>query len=228
MTKDEINKKYPKRNNQYYIRDNDKDYVLPAVTDILSVINKPALITWAGRLAAKIALAEPFLNADEVIGKVYGTRNKAADVGKTIHSLIHSLIENKNIDVEGLPKEIEGYARAFLGFYYEHRPKFLKTEQTVYSIDWGFAGTLDLIMAMKDGSVWVVDIKTGKGIYREFELQLCAYAVACEEMRLATIDHTGILHLKPDRTYSFVEVKGDFEVFKAVKKLHEWVNKKEG
>ena len=91
---------------------------------------------------------------------------------------------------------------AFLDRY--SRSAFVSTEKAVWSLN-GYGGTYDLLM-MIDGELWLIDIKTGKGLYPEFALQLAAYRWADyiilpgdpTTYDMPNVDSTGVLHLRPE------------------------------
>lgn len=51
-------------------------------------------------------------------------------------------------------------------------------ERQVWNLAIGYAGSFDLIARMRDGSYWMIDIKTGSGTYAEHLLQILAYLMA--------------------------------------------------
>jgi hypothetical protein len=51
------------------------------------------------------------------------------------------------------------------------------TEQQVFNLTVGYAGTFDLLVEWPNGDLGVVDIKTGRGTYAEHALQLVSYAL---------------------------------------------------
>ena len=54
----------------------------------------------------------------------------------------------------------------------------MAAEFQVFSTTYGYAGSCDALVRFADGSLWIVDYKTGKGIYAEHALQLMAYTMA--------------------------------------------------
>lgn len=51
----------------------------------------------------------------------------------------------------------------------------LAAEAQCFNLAVGYAGSMDLLVRARDGSIWVVDIKTGDDTYPEYALQLSAY-----------------------------------------------------
>src|SRR4029077_11716228 len=82
-----------------------------------------------------------------------------------------------------------------------------------------YAGTLDLVamLSRSDGDeeieTWILDIKTGKGVYPEHALQLAAYRYAefyvdpdGDPQPLPQIDRAGVVHLH-DHGYDLYPVE---------------------
>ena len=66
-------------------------------------------------------------------------------------------------------------------FLFDFEPEVYWSEATVYSREYGYAGTADLICKIRIGDSLlpaIVDFKTGKAIYNDTAMQLTAYARA--------------------------------------------------
>lgn len=230
------NKPFPRRRNGVYFLDNEK---YTSVTEILSVLSKPALIPWAARTSAALVLDDPvkYDTAEKAAAGIYQVRDKAADRGALIHSWIEAYAKGAPLYPDEMPEAFQGYARAFLawvegsGFNSRH---ILQTEANVYS-DKGYAGTTDLITGLHD-KIWMLDFKTSKdgAIYQEAHLQLAAYKHAdfiltrdTPPMRvpMPAIDSTGVVALAADGTFNFKQTDAPFEVFLYLKAVHEWLKK---
>src|SRR3990167_7258271 len=133
-------KNFPTRRDGWYYIDGQR-YV--SVTTVLSVLNKPGLTVWVARNAAKIALADPTLTADQVISKSYEIRDTAGNAGTTIHSWVESRQQGAQLKPENLPEPLQGYGKAYEDFIKTLGVVFRKNEMEVYSRDYGYAGTLD-------------------------------------------------------------------------------------
>ena len=229
-TIEQINKEHPRRAGFYYLKIGGKDYKLPSVTTIIGkTLAKPALVPWAARTAAEIALNDPTLSVQECASGIYRARDKAANRGSMVHSLVESISKGAKIDIAGLPDEVRGYAQAFVDWFSMVKPKILLTEQVVYSLKYGYAGRLDFVADI-NGKIFLVDIKTGKTLYTEAFIQLSAYAEAIEEMGdspdlFRPIDKIAGLLLKQDGSFAFQEGVRDIEPFLALKKVWEFLKK---
>lgn len=220
MNKQEVNKKYPKRNGFYYFDVENKEVVLPSITKILQVLNKPFLIPWAAKKCAAIALDNPTLTEDEVY-----TLHRNRDViaagtrGTGIHNIAPKLIKDINADYLEV---YEPYIKGLKKFIQEHKPEEMFSEKVVKSFKYGIAGQFDWLLNVK-GEAWLVDIKTSAGIYPEHGLQLAFYEQALLEEGIK-VDKRKILHLPGNGKYSLVEVGGSMEVISHIKKVWEWAN----
>ena len=223
MTKTQANEKYPKRNGFYFFNTPQGELRLPSVTDILKVLDKPALMYWASKESAKIALEDPTLTDKEVMSKFGEISKKASEKGKRIHSLYQALFNNQEAGDNEVDK---GYRKEILKFIDEFVGEDIEGEKTVKSLNYGYAGTLDRKIKSKNGLIWIIDFKTSKAVYPEHKLQLEAYRVAEVEDN-QKIDRTGVLLVREDGTYSLVETKADFKIFLALKTVWEWVKENE-
>jgi len=97
----------------------------------------------------------------------------------------------------------------FYEFWNTHKPELISTEDFVYSDEYKFAGTADLVVKM-DGETWLLDLKTSNSLHKSYDLQLAAYAKALEETKGIKIDRTGIIWLKAN-TRSASKKKGVYQ-----------------
>lgn len=69
-------------------------------------------------------------------------------------------------------------------------------EFQIANLTLGYAGSCDLLVRFPTGSLWIVDIKTGKGTYPEHALQVAAYRHGEVVFRDEVVDErlTGLLH----------------------------------
>jgi hypothetical protein len=217
-----------------------------SVTTILGgVLAKPALPYWAAKETAMFAIDNlPQIRAiaakdrDAAVQMVKGapwrSRDKAANLGNLIHSIAESIAtEAFNVPMsklEDLTEEDQGKISAFHQFVEDWKPQFQLIETTVFNRRYRYAGTCDFAADFGKGLV-MGDIKTGKGVYAEAALQLCAYrhaeftVVDGEEHPLPALSNTGvILHLTPTGYKLYpVDIGPDvFETFTAVRQVWGW------
>jgi hypothetical protein len=193
------------------------------------------------------------------------TRDRAARLGTGVHYLADVVARE---DAAGAavtalePSETEkpyvDAFRNFMAFLGRSGGSIVSSEHAVWSQN-GYAGTYDLILHMPrhdlsphDGSIppsecticrasqelWLVDIKTSKGFYPEYGLQLAAYRWADSIIlpndptfySMPLIQRTAVLHLRPDQYpvdgYRLVEYpttyEDDFMTFLGALEIHKW------
>jgi hypothetical protein len=161
---------------RHYRHPNTGDLV-PSVTNIIGVMDKPALPRWSALEVAKKAwelrLSLPEMEQDDAIDVLKGApwrkSTRAADRGTTIHAYLEARMLGLTPEiVEGEALRYRDAAEAWLD---DWQPQVIATERTVFGPD--YAGTGDL-WCMRDGKVTIVDFKTSKAIYKEAALQIAA------------------------------------------------------
>lgn len=167
------------------------------VTSILSIINKPALIQWAvnegvsyikENLKAGTTYDEIELhNILENAKKAHRVRKtEAADFGTLAHSWIEKYIKGENPEPL-VNKTLQNAINVFLKWVDEKNVKFIASEQPIYSKKYDYCGTYDFLCEI-DGKRYIGDLKTSKGIYGEYHMQLAAYRYAVEEETQTPVD----------------------------------------
>jgi hypothetical protein len=224
---------------------------LPSVTTALGIIHKEALVQWIkwGIATAAVDYAEWLPLIIEQIGYSEArswmaatpdeVRDKAASIGISVHVLADMLSRGHGTGTEGfeVPEWQIPYAKAYLNFLDRYSASsIVSSEKSVLGLEDGYAGTYDLLLQI-DGELWLLDIKTSKGYYPEFALQLAAYAHA-ESIALPDdpvlypmprIQRTGIVHLRPDlytdtgwRLIEYPTTDRDYVAFLAALDLYQW------
>lgn len=207
-----------------------------SVTTLISGgLPKPFLLPWGIKMVAEGAcdLADelPALvrkDRDSAIkmlkGLPYAKRDRAADLGSTVHAWIEA--DRLSKPLPPAPPGAKPYLAAFAGFIRDFGPTYEATEASVYNRSQAYAGTLDTIARLRlplttERRRFVVDVKTGKNIYPEVALQLSAYRHAefiglpdGSEAPMPPTDGALCLHLSPDG-YRLIEVQADDAIFKA-------------
>ena len=151
--------------------------LLPSITNVIGVINKPALVGWAAREVATKAweLRRSLQEMEEadalqvLKGAPYRKSGRAADRGTTIHAYLEARLNGLQPEVlDGEARQYQAGADAWLA---DWQVEPLATELTVFADE--YAGTGDL-WCRRDGTLCIVDFKTGKAIYSEAALQIAA------------------------------------------------------
>lgn len=179
----------------------------PSVTTILQAIGKPALVNWAAKverelvtevaaglyqdamdLRTKLSKTAWLTTLADRLGKTKASQRelaKASEIGSQAHALIEWTLKARMLEQPGPAPRITDKAQwSFMAWEdwaksVELKPIFV--EQVVYSENYGYAGTLDLL-AEVNGKLTVLDWKTGKAVYCEAHLQNAAYRQAIREM----------------------------------------------
>jgi hypothetical protein len=208
--------------------------LVPSVTNILSVLDKPALPRWASletaKEAAKLKASLPDMDDEEIIltlkSAPWRKADKAADRGTTIHEWLEKAMLGEQVpDLDGEAVEYEQAAHAWLDAY---SPEPVNLEITMFSSR--YAGTADGIVKI-DGQNWLIDFKTSKGLYESAALQLAAL-YACPIVANGTdwqdrpsIDRVAAVRIGVDGMYDMLEVEDldqHAKAFKACLNVWEW------
>ena len=189
---------------------------IPSVTTVLRVVDKSGpLIGWARKEVAACAVrnldvlvamrAEGGPNAAVNWLKTIPdyARDKAADRGTQVHAFAEQIVRGGEPEV---PEELAGHVNAYRAFLRQWSPRFLAVEQMVCSLTHGFAGTFDAIADIA-GERWLLDLKSGNGVYPEAALQLSAYGGAqfigrpgdFRRYRLPRATRFGVVHISAER-----------------------------
>lgn len=189
------------------------------------------------------------------------SRDTAAKLGTGVHLLADMASRASESDSEGfqVSDEVKPYLEAFRGFLGRYgASNIISSEKMV--LNWeGYGGTYDLLMRLphslgcwkpnicrqhkepNDFDLWLIDIKTSKGYYPEYGLQLAGYrwtdVIILEgdprPYPMPITDRTGILHLRPDlypdtgyRLIEYPTSDRDYEIFLSLLRAFNW--RKEG
>lgn len=162
------------------------DRLVPSVTNVIGILDKPALPRWAAKSVAVTAweLRASLPNMDEaeaidvLKGSPWRKSQRAADRGTTIHEWLQARVRGVVLpDVDG---EAVEYVEAAESWYQRFQPREVHTEITMFADT--YAGTADAILEI-EGQTWLIDYKTSSGLYPEVALQLSALAT-CDLMVL--------------------------------------------
>jgi len=164
----------------------DEDVYYPSVTSILQYMPKNRYFeSW---------LKDVGHNSDII-------KNKAAKEGTQVHEAAERLVVGEEVNW------LDDYGKAkysqlvwemilkFADFWKTYKPELIGVEDFVYSDEYQYAGTADLLVKM-DKEVWLLDIKTSNSLHKTYDLQLASYAKAIKEIKDIEVERTGILWLK--------------------------------
>lgn len=190
--------------------------LVPSVTNVIDVLNKPYLQTWYAKRAAEDAIEvvrnHPGLIEEKprkalayIKGAAERTTKAAANLGDRVHNTVEALARGIEVPID---EDLRGYVRSWHRFVEDFSPEFVHLEATCFGEvespdgDLGYAGTADFI-AKIHGLTVVGDYKTGKSIHTEASLQLAALAharlITCEDensvSQMPTVDVGAVVHL---------------------------------
>lgn len=201
-----------------HIRYKTKDgMIVPGVTTILGLLNKPALVPWANRLG---------LEGIDVAKYV----DDKADIGTLAHALAtdHLLGRKTDIshyDVHQIDKA-ENAALSFFSWLDKNPIEPISVEEPLVSETLCFGGTVD-IYGRINGKYVLVDLKTGSGIWPEYGYQIAAYASLLEENG-SPIDYCVCLNIPrveseafKEHTYTALEREVGWEIFKSCLNIYQ-------
>jgi len=172
------------------LRDARKMMLLPSVTSIIGILDKPQLTRWKMREVAKAAIAIPGPQgeepverfADRAIEAAMSQVGEAADLGSRIHTAIENLMRG---GAEEPSEELRPYVKPVLDWMRQVGVKVTHSEIVLVNAVHGFAGRVDALFTWGDGfgKLGILDFKTKKTkegekveAYDEHTLQLAAYA----------------------------------------------------
>ena len=210
---------------------------ITSVTTALSVINKPALVGWASKMAS-LHWVENYrpdmdeIDLQEMDRAARGAHRRSATRAADIGTLTHKFAEDyaKGLDT-AIPanKEAANACNLFLQWTDEHEVEFIDTEFKVLSLSHNYCGTVDLDCVV-DGKRVIADIKTSSGCYPEMGYQLAAYQMARTEETKDAYDTRLILRFgKTDGEFEVTEYphyERDWTAFKAALDLTNAIRRK--
>jgi len=218
---------------------------IPGVTTILSNgYPKPALVTWAAKMAAEYAINNretvlgqldrskyeteaDYINAryevlKDIQGSPYRDRDAAANRGTEVHRLAEQLVQGLEVTP---PAVLQRHVAHYVEFLDVFNPQPVLIESVVYNLTFGYAGTLDLIADM-GGERWLLDLKTNRsGVFPEMAYQMAAYRFASHyidpdgaEQPMVPVDRCAIVHVN-EKGWSVVPVQADEHVLKGFRHI---------
>jgi hypothetical protein len=214
---------------------------LPSVTTILGIKDKPALVGWAKRETAASAVR----NLDVLTRMVaHGgaqaavdwlkkipdyQRDASAELGSAVHAAAEAIARGESGPIdEAVRPFVATYRRDFLEIF---RPRFLALEAMVCSLRYEYGGTADAFAEI-EGEVWLIDYKTGAGVYPDTALQLAGLARAqfigrpndATQYPIPPATRFGVLHIRPEgaRLLPVVVDRATVAAFLDARRLFAW------
>lgn len=196
-----------------------------SVTTVLGIISKPDLLPWVAVETYKAMKEKPDMDVKEAMKAYENARDKAANRGSLVHSMIEVYKSNQTVidaDIPGMD-----YYSSFVKFMVEQKPEFIYQEKIVFNTVDGYAGKFDLL-ARINGEVTLTDFKTNKDgkLYPEIQLQLSAYADTVNQTD-TNVSVSRIMGVALSPTgYNHQYFERDSVSFGHALELYKWKNKK--
>jgi hypothetical protein len=231
----------PYRDGHVYELDGQR---VPGVTTVLGkTIDKPGLRAWYAHQAGLWVMEQDpgylqVLPPQELKRRLQSApnlrRDQAAAEGKTLHAYAEALGAGEEIEPTS---ELAARAELVADFLDRYRVSIVAAELTVWHERLAYAGTLDVIADLwMDGRWvrWLLDYKTGAGIYPDHVLQAAAYRYATHavvhgnDVPMAEVESVGIVHVTASG-WALHPVRADndaFHAFEAATRLHHFLTTK--
>lgn len=156
-------------------------------------------------------------------------KSAAGDKGSKVHHAIEALLggfevkmESKFGNAHGEPEELalEEYEAilSFQAWFEATKPEIIATETVAYSEAHRYAGTIDFVCRI-DGELWIVDFKTSKSVWTEYELQLSAYKHADHDWQDAKLAILQVGYNRNKAGYKWNEIEDKFDLFKVAQQI---------
>lgn len=167
------------------LRDAKKLGLVPSVTNILAIKDKPALTAWKLEQAILSAITLPKKDGESqddfairVAEDMEQESRKAAEFGTLLHDEIEFYNLNGAFSATG---EILSYLEGYETWFRQNVAEVICAETSIIGMA-GYAGRLDVHVRLLDGRRAIVDAKTQKlkgkpkpNFYKEWAMQLAAY-----------------------------------------------------
>lgn len=167
------------------IRDAVRLGLVPSVTNVLGILDKPGLAKWK---VDQVLRAADSNRRQEAEGLEYWMRRvqdaafqqveDAADLGTRIHAALDTAFDGRAVE-----PELQPYVLPVLEWASERGIRSVARERRIVSLAEGFAGTADFLFEWGQGGIGILDFKTKKtkpgervDSYLEHKAQLSAYA----------------------------------------------------
>jgi hypothetical protein len=171
-----------------------KGQIVPGVTTIVGVLDKPALVPWANKMGLKGIDTRKYVD-------------DKADIGTLAHAMIVNELTDKKTDTSDYSQQqIESAENACLSFYEwqkKHKLVITSAEIPLVSETYQFGGKYD-ILGIIDHKEELLDLKTGSGIWPESIYQMGGYLILLEEAG-CIVDRVRILNIPRSEDEGFRE-----------------------
>jgi hypothetical protein len=223
------------------LRDARQLNLIPSVTTIMRVLEKPQLTDWKVRNAVVAAVLTTRLvgeTDEQLVERILTNAEGSVTLAQDFGTALHDLMERRALSPEALSapfvdKELRPWF-PFIEEFYKGIREVVRCESTV--VGDGYAGRIDLLARREDDSLALFDFKTSKwkqgkaNFYPEHCRQLAAYQRVLQDQFGEPIDciNVGINSLNPEqfqtRKWKGEELESGFNVFSLTLKLWQTIN----
>lgn len=165
------------------LRDARKLGLLPSVTNVLGVINKPELVEWKMTQAVLAALTLPRQEGEElgvfakrVVEDAQSQVKGAAEFGSAFHAGAEQVAKSLEVDPAG---PYAGWLNLHRVWFQTICVRVVWTERVLVNAELGYAGTADLLVEHQVHGLTLVDYKT-QGVKPGNKAR--AYASWCQQL----------------------------------------------
>lgn len=165
------------------LREARKLGLLPSVTNVLGVINKPELVEWKMTQAVLAALTLPRLEgegedafAKRVVEDSQSRVRSAADFGSAFHAGAELVANTLEVDQAG---PYAAWLNLHRDWFQSNCVRVIWTERVLTNGELGYAGTADLLVEHQQHGLTLVDYKT-QGVKPGYKAR--AYGSWCQQL----------------------------------------------
>ena len=196
----DVDKKIGRRSQAHQRYKNREGKIVPGVTTVLGIINKPALVAWANGMGLQGVDTRTYVD-------------QMASIGTLAHEMVQEDLGGPewNRDFYS-PEQVDLAENAFLKYLEwkrinEYDLETMLIEERMVSEEYQYGGTVDWYGVI-NGKYVLMDIKTSKALYPEHTFQVAAYSLLLQENGYP-LDETMILRIGRDETEGFEVQKID-------------------
>lgn len=141
------------------------------------------------------------------------------NLGTQLHMHAQQLVETGTTDA---PPEQVPYVEAAADFLDTHQAQPVASECPIFHDTFLYAGRLDLLASLSgvgdDRGIWLLDFKTGAGVYPDVALQLAGYRFAThlvvndEDRPMVPVSHAGVVWVRPEG-WQLIPVRADRDIW---------------
>ena len=227
----ELERKYQDGARFYEVDIHGENKLLPSVTSVLNMLNKPGLNQWAvnvtldklGETLVDISevredkmIIMPKEDLDQTLKTAKGVQKDimmtAADLGTRAHDTIDRIVRGDTEDMI-IDEDVRQVIKNFWQWWNDSGIVLdPRGDSMIYSAKYGYAGAADALGVLPDGKLVVVDFKTSNGIFDTHIIQVAAYAKALEEQLLAMGNPREKAEVKEAYVVRFSKFDNEYEV----------------